>query len=95
MNNGYFWTSDKLLESSVLSNKFIRGKRFFLAFTIDKDIIINGTPYRKMRSVDINIDDESITLSKKKDNSNVLLKLSEFTFASLDYIDGDIVIQTK
>lgn len=97
MNNGYFEINDKLLESSIVANKFIRGKRFLLAFTIDRDITINGAPYRKMRSVDINIDNESIVLSKKKDkvDSNIMVKLFEFTFASIDYIDGDIVIKTK
>lgn len=95
MNNGYFEINDKLLEATKVSNKFVRGKRFLIGFKIDVDIMINDTAYRKIRSVDINIDEESIVLSKKKDNSNVKVKVPAFTFADIDYIDGDLEITTK
>lgn len=95
MNNGYFEINDKLLEATRVSNKFVRGKRFLIGFTIDTDIMVNDTIYRKIRSIDINIDDETILLSKKKDNSNVKVKVPAFTFAEIDYIEGDIKITTK
>ena len=48
MNNGYFEINDKLLDAAKVSNKFVRGKRFLLGFSLDTDISINGTVYRKI-----------------------------------------------
>lgn len=95
MNNGYFEINDKLLDATRVSNKFVRGKRFLLGFSLDTDIVINGTTYRKMRALDIDIDQETIILSKKKDGTNTKVKVSDFTFATIDYVDGAVKIITK
>ena len=92
MNNGYFEINDKLLDAAKVSNKFVRGKRFLLGFSLDTDISINGTVYRKMRALDI--DQENIVLSKKNGNSTKV-KVPDFTFAAIDYVGGDIDIITK
>ncbi len=94
MNNGYFEINDKLLDAAKVSNKFVRGKRFLLGFSLDTDISINGTVYRKMRALDIDIDQENIVLSKKNGNSTKV-KVPDFTFATVDYVGGDINIITK
>ena len=95
MNNQYFEINDKLLEANRVANKFIRGKRFFLAFSLDTDILVNDTIYRKIRAMDINIDNGEIILSKKKDNSNVKVKVPVFSFATIDYLDGGVRVDTK
>lgn len=94
MNNGYFEINDKLLEAAKVANKFIKGKRFLLGFSLDTDITINGTAYRKMRALDMNIDQESIILSKKN-GTNTKVKVPDFASATVDYVGGDIDIITK
>ena len=47
-----------------------------------------------MRALDIDIDQENIVLSKKNGN-NTKVKVPDFSFATIDYIGGDINIITK
>lgn len=95
MNNGYFEVNDKLLEANKVSNKFIKGKRFLLGFSLDTDISVNGTAYRKIRGLDIDINAGTVILSKKQDGTSTKVKVPEFTSATIDYVGGDVTVETK
>lgn len=82
MVNDYFDISDKLLESNKVGRTFCKKGRLVLGFKTLQRVTVNGSPYNKIKGIDIDINTHKVELGTDKES--IKLRFNEFDTVKID-----------
>lgn len=82
MVNECFDISDKLLESNKVGRTFCKKGRLLIGLKTVQRITVNGSPYNKIKGIDIDMNTHKVELGTDKES--IKLKFKEFKTVKID-----------
>lgn len=74
--------AEELFDANKIAKVFTKGPRCLVGFKLLQTVTINGTPYKKVKGIDIKFKEDKVEVTTDKETITLRIKL--MTFASID-----------